>query len=61
VPQVGRAQIEPLERQAKVNTAPGTAEARAAIAASGWRHTSSIRLAMAIEVQPAMPSQAVAT
>ena len=42
-------------------TAPGTAAARAAIAASGWRQTSCIRLATAIAPQPAMPSQAAGT
>ena len=61
VPQVGRPQSEPVARQMKVKTAPGTASARAATAASGWRQTSCTRLAAAIPVQPAMASQAAGT
>ena len=61
VPLAGRPQIDPDARQMKVNTAPGTAKPRAAIVASGWRHTNSMKLATAIPVQPAMPSQADGT
>jgi len=44
-----------------VNSIPGTAIARAAIPASGCRHTSCTSPARASEVQPPMPSQAAGT
>ena len=59
--QVGRPHSEPEARHRKVKTAPGTAIARAATAASGFRQTSCIRLATEIPVHRPMPSQAVGT
>ena len=61
VPQVGRPQIDPVTRQMAVNSAPGTAMARAATPASGCRHTICIKLAIARPVHPPMPSQAAGT
>ncbi len=61
VPQAGRPQIEPVARQIAANTAPGTAAALAAMPAKGCRQTSSVKLAAAMAIQPAMPSQAAGT
>ena len=61
VPHAGLPHSDPVTRHSAVKIAPGTAEARAANPASGCRHTSSTRLAMAIALHPPMPSQAVGT
>ncbi len=61
VPQVGRPQIEPVARQIAVKHIPGTAAARAAIAANGWRQTRKARLAKAIVVHPPIPNHAAGT
>ena len=58
---IGKVIGEPVTRQMAAKVAPGTAIARAAMDASGWRQTSSVKLAMAIAVHPPMPSQAVGT
>jgi hypothetical protein len=58
----GRPHSDPVTRHRwRQRTPPARAIARAAMAASGWRQTSSARLAIAIAVHPPMPSQAAGT